>query len=103
MIVEGAYARYLGRDVDSPYARALGADVPRLLRDAAYLAQVLECFRVEGWSRECRFRPSSPVPAPTSRWLVTAIKSPAARPVTSPRPPRPRRRRRCCGRRPLSG
>ena len=34
-IVEGAYARYLGRDVDSPYARALGADVPRLLRDAA--------------------------------------------------------------------
>ena len=37
-IVEGAYARYLGRDVDSPYARALGADVPRLLRDAAHLA-----------------------------------------------------------------
>jgi aminoglycoside phosphotransferase (APT) family kinase protein len=39
-IVEGAYARYLGRDVDSPYARALGADVPRLLRDAAHLAEV---------------------------------------------------------------
>jgi aminoglycoside phosphotransferase (APT) family kinase protein len=38
-IVEGAYARYLGRDVDSPYARALGADVPRLLRDAAHLAE----------------------------------------------------------------
>ena len=38
-IVEGAYARYLGRDVDSPYARALGADVPRLLRDAAHLAK----------------------------------------------------------------
>jgi aminoglycoside phosphotransferase (APT) family kinase protein len=38
-IVEGAYARYLARDVDSPYARALGADVPRLLRDAAHLAE----------------------------------------------------------------
>jgi aminoglycoside phosphotransferase (APT) family kinase protein len=38
-IVEGAYARYLGRDVDSPYARALAADVPLLLRDAAYLAE----------------------------------------------------------------
>jgi aminoglycoside phosphotransferase (APT) family kinase protein len=38
-IVEGAYARYLCRDVDSPYARALGADVPRLLRDAAHLAE----------------------------------------------------------------
>jgi aminoglycoside phosphotransferase (APT) family kinase protein len=38
-IVEGAYARYLGRDVDSPYARALGADVPRLLRDAVHLAE----------------------------------------------------------------
>jgi aminoglycoside phosphotransferase (APT) family kinase protein len=38
-IVEGAYARYLGRDVDSPYARALGADVPRLLCDAARFAR----------------------------------------------------------------
>jgi aminoglycoside phosphotransferase (APT) family kinase protein len=38
-IVEGAYARYLGRDVDSDYARALGADVPGLLRDAAQLAE----------------------------------------------------------------
>jgi aminoglycoside phosphotransferase (APT) family kinase protein len=37
-IVEGAYARYLGRAVDSPYARALGADVPQLLRDAAQFA-----------------------------------------------------------------
>ena len=37
-IVEGAYARYLGRDVDSDYARALAADVPGLLGDAAYLA-----------------------------------------------------------------
>ena len=38
-IVEGAYARYLSRAVDSPYARALGADVPRLLRDAEHLAE----------------------------------------------------------------
>jgi aminoglycoside phosphotransferase (APT) family kinase protein len=38
-IVEGAYARFLDRDVDSPYARALGADVPRLLRDAEHLAE----------------------------------------------------------------
>jgi aminoglycoside phosphotransferase (APT) family kinase protein len=38
-IVEGAYARYLSHDVDSPYARALGADVPRLLHDAAHLTQ----------------------------------------------------------------
>jgi aminoglycoside phosphotransferase (APT) family kinase protein len=40
-IVEGAYARFLGRDVDSDYARGLGADVPGLLRDAAHLAEAL--------------------------------------------------------------
>jgi hypothetical protein len=39
-IVEGAYARYLGGDVDSPYARAMGEDVPRLLRDAAAIAGI---------------------------------------------------------------
>lgn len=38
-IVEGAYARFLAGDVDSPYARALAQDVPRLLRDAAHLAE----------------------------------------------------------------
>jgi aminoglycoside phosphotransferase (APT) family kinase protein len=38
-IVEGAYARYLSGDVDSPYAQALARDVPALLRDAAQLAE----------------------------------------------------------------
>jgi aminoglycoside phosphotransferase (APT) family kinase protein len=38
-IVEGAYARYLSGEIDSPYARALGEDVPKLLRDAAALAE----------------------------------------------------------------
>lgn len=38
-IVEGAYARFLAGDVDSPYARALAQDVPRLLHDAAHLAE----------------------------------------------------------------
>ncbi|HEX4790054.1 MAG TPA: hypothetical protein VH372_16430 [Actinospica sp.] len=38
-IVEGTYARYVTGEIDSPFARALGTDVPRLLRDAAALAE----------------------------------------------------------------
>jgi aminoglycoside phosphotransferase (APT) family kinase protein len=37
-IVEGAYARYVHGLDDSPWARSLGADVPRLLEDAAAVA-----------------------------------------------------------------
>jgi hypothetical protein len=36
-IVEGAYARFVNGDDDSPWARSLGDDVPRLLNDAAAL------------------------------------------------------------------
>jgi aminoglycoside phosphotransferase (APT) family kinase protein len=35
VIVEGAYARFLRGADDSPWARSLGEDVPRLLEDAA--------------------------------------------------------------------
>ncbi|MTD15951.1 phosphotransferase [Nakamurella sp. YIM 132087] len=37
-IVEGAYARYTAGDLDSPYARDLATDVPRLLEEAAVFA-----------------------------------------------------------------
>jgi aminoglycoside phosphotransferase (APT) family kinase protein len=38
-IVEGAYARFVRGEDDSPWARSLGDDVPRLLADAAACAE----------------------------------------------------------------
>jgi aminoglycoside phosphotransferase (APT) family kinase protein len=38
-IVEGAYARHVRGVDDSPWARSLGEDVPRLLHEAAELLE----------------------------------------------------------------
>jgi aminoglycoside phosphotransferase (APT) family kinase protein len=38
-IVEGAYARFVRGEDDSPWGESLGEDVPRLLQDAAALAE----------------------------------------------------------------